>query len=163
MNRHLALLLVVLSLCLSASAQVAPEAQTLIPGQPVEREITGGQSHTYQISLTAGQFVRVAVEQRGIDVALALASSDGKPLVESDLTGLLGLVEPLSYEAAVAGTYQLVVRANGAATSSGTYQTRLDVKASASPQDRKRITAESVLNEVRRLYRQGRYADPQLR
>ncbi|MEP6922778.1 MAG: hypothetical protein ABI967_16795, partial [bacterium] len=73
MSRILALLFVILCLCLSAPAQVAPEAQTLVPGQPVEREIAGGQSHIYQITLQAEQFMRVVVEQKAIDVALVLA------------------------------------------------------------------------------------------
>src|SRR5258707_10211533 len=37
-------------------------------GKPVEREIRGGQAHDYQLTMTAGQFVRVVVEQQGVDV-----------------------------------------------------------------------------------------------
>ena len=74
---------------------------------------------------------------------LTLAGPDGKPLIETDLTGIFGLQESLSYESAVVGTYQLVVRANGAAVESGPYEARLDVKASASLEDRKRITGSS--------------------
>ncbi len=59
MSRTFILLFVLCGLCLSVSAQVAPEPQTLVPGQPVEREIAGGESHTYQISL-AGQFLQIA-------------------------------------------------------------------------------------------------------
>ena len=51
-----------------APAYTAQGPQTLESGKPVEREIAGGQSPTYQIGLTAGQFLRVVVEQRGIDV-----------------------------------------------------------------------------------------------
>lgn len=162
MSRTFILFFVIFGLCLSASAQVAPETQPLVPGQPVERQIAGGQSHAYRLTLQAGQFVRVVAEQRGIDVKLALAGPDGKPLIESDLTDIIGATEPLSYEAAAAGTYKIVVRANGAATRSGAYVARLEVKASASVQDRKRITAESLLNETGLLFDQGRSADPQM-
>ena len=44
-----ALLLSLLSVC--AQAQVTPEPRTLVPRQPVERDITGGQSHTYELKL----------------------------------------------------------------------------------------------------------------
>lgn len=162
MSRTFILFFVIFGLCLSVSAQVAPEAQPLVPGQPVEREIAGGQSHRYQISLAAGQFLRVVAEQRGMDVKLSLAGSDSKPLIESDMTGIIGAPDSLAYEAAAAGTYQLEVKANGAANQSGIYVARLEVKASASPQDRKRITAESLLNEAGRLTTQEKYADPQL-
>jgi hypothetical protein len=44
-----------------------PEPKTLVPGQPLERDIAGGQLHAYQLKLAAGQFMRVVVEQKGID------------------------------------------------------------------------------------------------
>src|SRR5262245_3929002 len=48
----------------------APSAQEIIslePGKPVERELSGGQSHSYKITLVPGQYLRIEVEQRGID------------------------------------------------------------------------------------------------
>lgn len=119
MSKFLAFLFVILCLCPVASAQVAPEPKTLVPTQPVAREIAGGESHTYQITLQAGQFLRVVVAQRGIDIKLALSGPDGKPLVESDLTSIIGAREPLSYEATATGAYRLVIRAQGLATERG--------------------------------------------
>lgn len=89
MTRTIVFLFMICTLGMSASAQSPAEPTTLVPGQPVERQIAGGQSHAYRLTLQAGQFVRVVVEQRGIDVKLALSSPDGKPLVESDLTGII--------------------------------------------------------------------------
>jgi hypothetical protein len=37
-------------------------------GQAVERELKGGEGHSYHVPLTSGQYVRVVVEQKGIDV-----------------------------------------------------------------------------------------------
>jgi CHAT domain-containing protein len=126
-------------------AQTKDQIRPLESGKPVEREIAGGQSNQYQITLAAGQFVRVVVEQKSIDVSLVLIGPDGKPLVESELTDTLGAREPLSFEAKATGDYRLVVRANGVATLSGAYQVRLELKGAASEQDRKRIAAESLL------------------
>ena len=56
MSRAFILLFVLWGLGLSVSAQEVAPPLKLAPGQPVEREIAGGQSHTYQISLAAGQF-----------------------------------------------------------------------------------------------------------
>ena len=53
-------------------AQTAPGATALEPGKPVERELAGGQSHSYSIALTAGQYLHVVVDQRGIDVVVTL-------------------------------------------------------------------------------------------
>jgi hypothetical protein len=50
------------------------EVNQLEPGRPIEHKISGEQTHVYQITLTAGQFMRVVVEQKGIDLTLALAA-----------------------------------------------------------------------------------------
>jgi len=150
MSRTFILLFVICGLCLSASAQDAPEPQTLVPGQPVEREIAGGESHNYRIALQAGQFMRVVVEQKAIDVTLKLADPDGKQLVETNLTGV-GDEEALSLEALTAGSYELTVRAIGAATMRGSYELETTFRASATEQDRKRLTAETLLGEAREL------------
>ncbi|MEJ7710945.1 MAG: tetratricopeptide repeat protein [Pyrinomonadaceae bacterium] len=154
MSRTFILLFVICCLCLSVPAQVAPEPTTLVPGQPVEREIAGGESHAYRVALQAGQFVRVVAEQKAIDVALVLAAPDGKQAVEVNLTGAGGL-EPLSVEAATSGDYRLTVRAAGSATLAGSYRVRLEVKAAATAQDRQRIAAEALMIEANELRRQG--------
>src|SRR5262249_44320291 len=43
----------------------APSAQvsvSLEPGKPVERELTGGQSHSYKLAMISGQYSRIVVE-----------------------------------------------------------------------------------------------------
>jgi hypothetical protein len=82
-------------LCVTAYGQ----EMKLEPGNPVERQISGGESHSYKISLTAGQFARFRLEQRAIDAALILNAPDGKQLVEMNLTRA-GDEESLSLEAA---------------------------------------------------------------
>lgn len=148
---------------LSAQAQTTPpQPLTLESGKPIERTIAGGESQTFQIKLAAGQFMRVLVEQRGIDVKVALSSPDGKPIVESDLIFNQALTEQVSYESSAAGAYQLVVSSDRAPSETGAYEIRLEVKSSASPDDRKRITAESKLHEARALVLQNKLTDPAL-
>ena len=52
----------------------------LEPGKPVERELAGGQSHSYRIAVTAGQYLSVVVDQRGINVIVTLFGPDGKQI-----------------------------------------------------------------------------------
>ena len=73
MTKLSGILTLVLSLGLIGFAQTIKKIP-LVPGQPVEREIAGGESNTYQITLESGQFMRVLVEQKGIDLTLALAT-----------------------------------------------------------------------------------------
>src|SRR5262245_19182281 len=68
------------------------QEQVLTVGQPVAREMRGGEQYTYQVTLSAGQYARVVLEQKGIDVVLGLSGADGKPLLEVDnnLSGTRG-------------------------------------------------------------------------
>jgi CHAT domain-containing protein/tetratricopeptide (TPR) repeat protein len=155
MSRAFILLFVVWGLGLSVSAQqVAPEPWNLAHGQPVEREIAGGQSHTFQITLQTGQCMHVMVEQKAIGVALVLGAPDGKQALEVNLTPAGGL-ESLSAEATASGDYRLTVRAAGSAAIAGSYQVRLEVKAAATVQDRQRIAAERWMLEASELQKQG--------
>ena len=143
-------------LCCSLALGQAQDETPLAPGQPVEREIAGGESHSYLIRLRAGQFIRVAVDQKGIDLTLALAAPQGeagKPVAEANLTRVD--MESLSYEATVSGDYRFTIRALGATTLSGAYQARLEQKDAATAQDRQRITAERLLGEGYPLYQRG--------
>ncbi|HKC89085.1 MAG TPA: hypothetical protein VKG02_24085, partial [Blastocatellia bacterium] len=60
------------------------QVQRLERGKPIERELAGGQSHSYQLSLDAGQYAGVVVDQRGIDVVIRLSGPDGKQIAEFD-------------------------------------------------------------------------------
>ena len=64
---------------LISAVSVFPQAdpQLLEPGKAVERELNEGQTHSYRIALNPGQYVRVAIDQRGIDVTVSLFAPDG--------------------------------------------------------------------------------------
>src|SRR5262245_30090529 len=44
------------------------DARALEAGKPIKSELASGQRHVYRIGLEAGQFLKVIVEQNGIDV-----------------------------------------------------------------------------------------------
>src|SRR3954468_13904691 len=48
------------------------------------RELSAGESHVYRAELPAGRPLRVAVEQRGIDVTVEVAGPDGGSLALVD-------------------------------------------------------------------------------
>lgn len=161
MLRLCSLLMMCRCLWLSVSAQVTPEPLTLSPGRPVEREIASGESHAYQIALTAGQFARFRLKLRMSDATLILAAPDGRQLVEMNLTGP-GQEESLSLEAATTGNFRLTVTASGAATLRGSYHLEATVKAPATEQDRRRLAAEASLVEASQLSLQGSRAAPRV-
>jgi CHAT domain-containing protein len=134
---------VVACLLLSAAVSTAKAQQELIISQPVAREMRGGEQHTYEVKLNAGQYARVVLEQKGIDVVLALSGADGKPLLEVDnnLSGTRGM-EVVSLVADVSGIYQLNVRSLEKDASAGRYEIQVEDLRTATDEDRKRVAAE---------------------
>jgi CHAT domain-containing protein/Tfp pilus assembly protein PilF len=133
---------------------VAQDAIPLEPGKPVEREIAGEQAHNFQLSLAAGQFIRITVEQKTIDVALVLLGPDGKQLVEHELTGAFSQ-ESLSHLSDSGGEHKLIIRPVNKLAPSGGYRVQLDVRAGATSQDRQRIAAERLLMEAKPVADKG--------
>src|SRR5262245_38668655 len=44
------------------------DARALEAGKPIKGELAGGQRYAYRIALSVGQFLKVIIEQQGIDV-----------------------------------------------------------------------------------------------
>src|SRR5690348_11998187 len=79
-------------------------------GRSVEREMRPSETHPYAIDLENGQYVRVIIDQYGIDVALELFSEDGAKLLEVDSPNGRQGREVLRYIPHRRGTYRLLVR-----------------------------------------------------
>jgi len=87
----------------------AQEAQLLRANQTIERELSGGQTHSYRISLKANEFLQVKVEQKGVDVVVRLFDSNQKQLVEVDSPNDSAGFEKLSYIIEKAGEYEIQI------------------------------------------------------
>ncbi len=141
-----------------------PDLRRLEIGKPIEREMRGGQSHTYQIALDAGQYLYVVVEQRGIDVAVQVIAPDGKPLMEVDSPNGAQGDEPVMLIAEAAGIYRLTVVSLEEAVPAGKYEIRVRELRAATATDRTLIEKNRVLQEasqlsqeVGQLYGAGKY------
>src|SRR5262249_53613714 len=123
----------------------------LEPGQSIEREIAGGESHAYQLTLASGQYARVIVDQRGIDVAVTVYGTDGEKIIESDVAEI-GEAEEVSLVADVAANFQLEVQAPGKTAPKGRYEIKIKEWRAATERDRNRVAAEKAVAEAIRLY-----------
>jgi CHAT domain-containing protein/Tfp pilus assembly protein PilF len=132
--------------------------QRLTPGQTAERELKGGEAHSYIISLRPGEFLRVLVEQRGINVVVTLRGHTGVKLFEVNLLLETG-PEPVSYEAIQGGDYTLDVRPLNARASAGRYSIVCAVNPRATAEDRTRLNAERLLTEGYRILHSGGKTD----
>jgi len=132
-------------LLLSWAAPVPAQEPTiaLTVGQPIAREMRGGEQHTYQVTLNAGQYARIAVEQKGIDVVVVLLGADGKPQlqVDNNLSGTRGM-EVVLLLAEVSGPYLFNVGSLEKDASAGRYEVRIEDVRAATEADRIRVAAE---------------------
>jgi hypothetical protein len=102
--------------------QVDKHIRLLEQGKPVERELTGGQSHSYQITLAADQYVKLVITQRDIDVVVNLLGPDGKLIAQFNSERRMQGEEPVSWVAEEAGGYRLGVSAKYKNAAAGRYQ-----------------------------------------
>jgi CHAT domain-containing protein/Tfp pilus assembly protein PilF len=133
------------------------DVRPLEPGKPIERELAGGQSHAYQITLSAGQFMKVIVEQRGIDVVVGLLGPDAKQTMEFDSEPRSQGQETVWQVAEVAGSYLLNVKAPHKGAPAGGYEIRVVELRAATEKDRVLQEARKLQSEFQRLFRAGKY------
>lgn len=129
--------------------------QFLEPGAQIEKAISGGETHSYRVTLAAEHFLRVAVEQQGIEVTTSLrVAVDGKPdekLIEVDSAG----TERVSAIAKESACYRIVIQARKSALV-GRYSVRIEEQRQTVPQDQNRLAAERAVAEGLQLARQGK-------
>src|SRR5260370_35416105 len=83
------------------------ESGGLQVGIPVERTIASGQAHSFTVNLEADQFLRLVVDQRGVDVVVRGFSPAGKNLGEFDSPNGTEGPENVSFVAATTGVYRI--------------------------------------------------------
>lgn len=142
-------LIVALGGSLSALAQT-PEIRPLTTGQAIERELKGDEAHSYNLALTAGQYLRVVVEQKGVDVVVTLFDPNGKKAAEVDSPNGTQGPEPISMIAETSGIYRLEVRSLEK-TATGFYGVKIGELRIATINDKNRVAAEHFLIEANSL------------
>ncbi len=120
---------------------------------PVERPLTGAETHAYTLTLAAGSYLHVSVDQRGIDVEVRLFAPDAELLTVIDSpTGAHG-AEVLTIVTQTAGEHRLEVSAySGQAP--GRYELRLEELRDATDDDRARTAPVLAFHAGERLRRQ---------
>jgi CHAT domain-containing protein/Flp pilus assembly protein TadD len=120
----------------------------LLPGTPIERELKGGEAHSCQVTLAAGQYLHAVVNQRGIEVALMLHGPDGQPIFPFYAPSSSQGPKEFSLVAEVAGDYRLEIRSVEPDTEPGRYEVKIH-------EVREATAAEKLFAEGQRLVGQG--------
>ena len=132
-------------------AQSAGESHSLEPGKPIERELSGGRSHFYKITMTSGQYLQIAVSQRGIDAMVELYTPDGKKIAGADSEQATEESETISAIAEAAGEYMVEVRSAEKTAQTGRYEIKVEELRAATAEDKYRDAGETVFREAKRL------------
>lgn len=124
---------------------------TLEPGQSIERQLKGGETHAFQVSLQTGQFLSISVEQRGIDIELKFYNPNRQLVTETDaLNGTQG-PEVASIIAAQPGIHRIDIVSPGNASPTGSYEVKILAIRPATEQDHRWILAQQFYTDGRKL------------
>ncbi|HEV7516618.1 MAG TPA: tetratricopeptide repeat protein, partial [Thermoanaerobaculia bacterium] len=111
-----------------------------------EGAIRPGESVTATLSLKAGQYLRAAVEQQGIEVELILSKPDGKRVAAGGPVSRQG-VKVLSSVILAPGVYHLSVAPAAAASAPGRYGLFVEEQRPLRAEDYNRVAAQRRLAE----------------
>ena len=138
-----ALILVCASIGVVAAQK--PSVATLQLGTPLERTLSAGQSHTYQIVAEENSLVQITVEQRGIDVVVRVHHPGKKPAEYDSPTGTDG-AEDVSFITASKKPYLIeVIPLSGEPVPAGKYKIELTELRPATEQEIKESKSQEVL------------------
>src|SRR5262245_6928634 len=143
----------------AGASQGELEARELEMGRPITRELAGGQSHSYQLTLQAGQCLRVMVEQRGVNLAVLVFGPDDKQLAEFDREITTHGQEEVTQVAETTGRHRLVVQTRGLGAPVGSYEIRVLELRAATGRERQIALARRLNVEFLALHNEGKYGE----
>jgi CHAT domain-containing protein/Tfp pilus assembly protein PilF len=125
--------------------------------QFVERRLDRGEAHRYALTLRAGDYVRVIVEQRGIDVTAQVRSADGTLVAEVQDDIRTTGEEQIEIVAVHAASYGVVVSAAPGIAAPGAYAIRVGDRRTATDADRAIQESRALRTTAGRLTDQGQF------
>lgn len=140
-------------------AHVPSTPDVLQPDQTIERRLARGEEHRYQIAMTSGEYARVIVEQRGVDVVVQVRGIDDRPIADFDDEVQRAGQEQVDVVANMAGIYTMVITAGRGTVLPGTYTIRVGGRRSAAADDRSMLQSRKLRTTAARLETEGRFED----
>jgi len=122
------------------------DVRMLIAGAPIERELAGGQSHSYRLALSAGQIAKFEVEPREIALVVEVIDPDGAKAMSEVREKLQGEMALLIAEKS--GEYRVTITAAEMSAQAGRYKITLVEIRLAERRDRDILAAERVMKEA---------------
>jgi CHAT domain-containing protein len=133
-------------------SKVAEVVWTLTPDSPAVRELGRGENHLYEFSLPPGSYVRVTVEQRGIDVTLSIFDRGQNVVAKMDSSNGSRGPETISMISAAGGVFRLRVRGGRISALKPSYQIAMARPRPPVEEDAARIRVEKTTAEAEEFY-----------
>lgn len=158
-TKHASIVAVISLLCvycsLSGSARVsgtqAENARELVPNLAIEREISGGETHVYKITLAAGDYLRLFINphSQGMKVESQVLAPGGSNDIGVYFFPTGGSERFISLIAEVSGGYRLEIHPTENDAKAERYEVKIEELRPATEQDKGRVAAEKVESEGR--------------
>lgn len=117
-----------------------------LPVRSAIGDLSPGELHCYGVTLNTGQYLRLFVQEQGIQISVALYGPDNQALIQQDCRHRGPT--PLSVVAQSSGVYRVELRSREKASTRGRYELTVKESRPALPADNHRITAEKVVAEA---------------
>ncbi|MBI4853195.1 MAG: tetratricopeptide repeat protein, partial [Acidobacteria bacterium] len=141
---------------LTPVSKVATDPNQLQLNKPVERELVGGEIHSYTIKLEANQYLNAVVEQKGIDIVAALYNPTNEKVYEVDSPNGTAGPEPIYFISQVGGNYRLEVRSLDKQAKAGNYEVKINELRASIAEDIDRVAGYKALGETVLLAAEGK-------
>ncbi|MEW6130414.1 MAG: CHAT domain-containing tetratricopeptide repeat protein [Acidobacteriota bacterium] len=132
--------------------QQAESVEELSPTKAVERELQGGQTHTYTLTIEAGQFTVISIkQQRRLELVMTIMAPDMQKLAETTN-------DEVSLLAETSGKYQVQIRAKHNSAPASRYEIHITPIQAATAQAKARALAERNISEGTPLFAKAKTA-----
>jgi CHAT domain-containing protein/tetratricopeptide (TPR) repeat protein len=137
---------------------IAKTVEAVRAGEPLTRQITGGESQSFSISLATGQYAEISVEQHGSILSAALFDPQGVEVIQMEYPG--GGYGPiyLSHVAVLSGNYRLEIRSTNKWANAANYDVALVALRSAEVTDQSLVEAQQAFARGQKSSRDGQDA-----
>lgn len=144
----------------NVAGQTTDEAFKLELRKPVEREIAGGQTHEFKVNAAAGQYAKVIIEQRGVNIFAKLTAAKSRFVTEADTNIEKNGAEILEIYVA-ADDLRLTVAARNNAAPQAVYKIELVELRQPTANEIALDEARTLWNEANDLWIAGKYDEAQ--
>lgn len=134
-------------------------AVTLELNKPIEREMSGKPRHNYKIALAANQYVKIILDQRGIDIGARIYGPDNKQIFDVDGEFRLDKPEIIEFVPKTEGVHRLDIINKYPLSPPGRYEIQIVESRAATEKEIVQQQARNDLAESDRFLIAGKYAE----